>query len=214
MNIIVVGASGRVGRACVRRLEAQGRHVIACARHLDGIEASELVTPVAFDMAAPLNAMITVFKDAQADAIIFTAGSRGADVIHVDALGAIKTMEAAKGAGIKRYVLLGALFAAELERWDEPEVKRAIDQLPDYYPAKYFADDHLMHSGLDYTIVEPGALVEEARTGAVNVDGRQTGPIAIEDVAAMLVDSLGQLGSVGRVYQIIQGDTPIAQALQ
>ncbi|BDR53918.1 oxidoreductase [Bombiscardovia apis] len=214
MRVIVVGASGRVGKATIEQLTKRGHTVVACARHFDQVKTSGQVEAEGFDMTGDLNAMTATFLQAQAQAVVFTAGSRGADVIHVDALGAIKTMEAAQGAGIKRYVLLGALYAADLERWDEPGVKKVIDQLPDYYPAKYFADDHLMHSGLDYTIVEPGALVETAGRGSVATDPEQAGPIAIEDVAEMLAASLDEPASVGRVYRIIHGDTPIEQALQ
>ncbi|BDR52115.1 oxidoreductase [Bombiscardovia nodaiensis] len=213
MRVIVVGASGRVGKATIEELTKRGKAVVAYARHIEQVETGEQVEAVSLDMTADLKGMTAAFRRAQADAIIFTAGSRGADVIRVDALGAIKTIEAAKQAGIKRYVMLGALYAADLERWDEPEVQQVIEQLPDYYPAKYFADDHLMHSGLDYTIVEPGTLVERAGTGRVSTDPQGTGSIAIPDVAAMLAASLDQPSSVGRIYRIIEGDTPIGQAL-
>ncbi|RBP99644.1 NAD(P)H-binding protein [Bifidobacterium xylocopae] len=214
MKVIVIGATGRVGRATVSLLTKQGDDVLACSRSADKISATERVHPLELDTTGPLATMVEAFSSFKADAVVFTAGSRGADVIHVDALGAIKTIEATKAAGIKRYVLLGALFSADLERWDEPEVKKVINQLPDYYPAKYFADDHLMHSGLDYTIVEPGSLVEEPGKGRVSTNPSEAGPIPIEDVAAMLAGSLKESASVGRIYRVIQGGTPIEQALR
>lgn len=40
------------------------------------------------------------------DAVYFTAGSRGKDLLQTDAFGAVKTMQAAKKLSIERYIML------------------------------------------------------------------------------------------------------------
>lgn len=53
---------------------------------------------------------------AGSDAVIFTAGSRGKDLLQTDAYGAVKLMQAAKQAGINRFVMLSALFSLTPEK--------------------------------------------------------------------------------------------------
>lgn len=65
-----------------------------------------------------------VYRQTEADAVVFTAGSRCKDVLQVDAMGAVKTIEAALKVGIQRYVMLGVMFAADVNRWEDPEVSK------------------------------------------------------------------------------------------
>ena len=125
----------------------------------------------------------------------------------------MKTIEAAKAVGITRYVMLGAMYAADWLRWEQPQVKPAIDALADYYVTKNMADQYLIGSGLDYTIIEPGSLTEQKGTGAIRVEPDGPGPIPIPDVAQCLADCVDLPQTVGRIYNIVGGSTPIRQAL-
>lgn len=51
------------------------------------------------------------------NAIYFVAGSRGKDLLQTDAMGAVKTMQAAEKDGIKRYIMLSSLYALQPEMW-------------------------------------------------------------------------------------------------
>lgn len=53
------------------------------------------------------------------DAIYFVAGSRGKDLLETDAMGAVKTMQAAEKDGIKRYIMLSSLYALQPEMWSK-----------------------------------------------------------------------------------------------
>lgn len=213
MKVIVIGATGRVGRLVCSDLVDSGHEVVASSRGAGAIPPSEHVEGLVLDLHSPLSAIVRVFEATGADAVIFTAGSRGEDIMQVDALGAIKTIEAAKKAGIERYIMLGAMYAADMTRWEEPGPKMAIRALPDYYVAKFVADDHLLHSGLDYTIIEPGSLVDEEGTGKIQVGPTRPGQIPIPDVAGALAACVDLPGTVGRVYDMVGGPTPIGQAL-
>ena len=102
---------------------------------------------------------------------------------------------------------------ADWLRWEQPQVKPAIDALADYYVTKNMADQYLIGSGLDYTIIEPGSLTEQTGTGAIQVEPDGPGPIPIADVAQCLADCVDLPQTTGRIYNIIAGGTPIRQAL-
>ena len=212
-RIILVGATGRVGASALANLVKAGHEVVACARGASKIQASQQVEPLTLDLHNPLSQVTDAFRKRQADAVVFTAGSRGKDINQIDALGAMKTIEAAKKVGITRYIMLGAMYAADWLRWEQPQVKPAIDALADYYVTKNMADQYLIGSGLDYTIIEPGRLTEQKGTGTIQVEPDGPGPIPIPDVAQCLADCVDLPQTIGRIYNITGGSTPIRQAL-
>ena len=212
-RIILVGATGRVGALTCEDLVKAGHEVVACARGASQIHARQQVEPVTLDLHDPLSQVTDAFGKTHADAVVFTAGSRGKDINQIDALGAMKTIEAAKTVGITRYVMLGAMYAADWLRWEQPQVKPAIDALADYYVTKNMADQYLISSVLDYTIIEPGSLTEQTGTGAIQVEPDGPGPIPIPDVAQCLADCVDLPQTSGKIYNIIGGVTPIKQAL-
>ena len=212
-RIILVGATGRVGALTLEDLVKAGHQVVACARGASKILASQQVEPMTLDLHDPLSQITDAFRKMHADAVVFTAGSRGKDINQIDALGAMKTIEAAKAVGITRYVMLGAMYAADWLRWEQPRVKPAIDGLADYYVTKNMADQYLIGSGLDYTIIEPGSLTEKDGTGAIQVEPDGPGPIPIPDAAQCLADCVDLPQTVGGIYNIVGGSTPIRQAL-
>ena len=100
---------------------------------------------------------------------------------------------------------------------DEPE--RGPESLHHYFRAKAVADKRLQASGLNYTIVRPGFLTNEPGTGAI-ATGDDLGPIAKdthsvtrEDVARVLVDCLALDNTIEKTFEMIGGETPIADAL-
>ena len=202
-----------MGALTLENLVKAGHKVVACARGASKIPASQQVEPTTLDLHDPLSRITDSFRTMHADAVVFTAGSRGKDINQIDALGAMKTIEAAKAVGITRYVMLGAMYAADWLRWEQPQVKPAIDALADYYVTKNMADQYLIGSGLDYTIIEPGSLTEQKGTGAIQVEPDGPGPIPIPDVAQCLADCVDLPQTVGRIYNIVGGSTPIRQAL-
>ena len=202
-----------MGALTLEDLVKADHEVVACARGVSKTPASQQVETMTLDLHDPLSQITDAFRKMHADAVVFTAGSRGKDINQIDALGAMKTIEAAKAVGITRYVMLGAMYAADWLRWEQPQVKPAIDSLADYYVTKNMADQYLINSGLDYTIIEPGSLTEQDGTGAIQVEPDGPGPIPIPDVAQCLADCVDLPQTVGRIYNIVGGSTPIRQAL-
>lgn len=200
MKIFVAGSTGRVATELLKKLSAKNYQVIAGARRPEAVVELPNVTPQKMDLHASEDELGALLKGV--DAIIFTAGSRGKDLLQTDAYGAVKLMQAAKKAGITRFVMLSALFSITPEKWPE--------NLKDYYVAKFFADNYLINqSDLDYTIIQPGGLLEETGQGCVELGDKGFTAISIEDTASVLAEVVDKSSTVKRVIAINPGDTPI-----
>ena len=210
MKVFVAGASGRVGQEVVARLASRGDEVLAGCRNPKGVDWPNGAVPVEFDLHWDVPAMVDHIKGC--DAVYFVAGSRGKDLLQVDAFGAVKLMKAAEEAGAKRFVMLSSLFAMQPEKWSEVESLAAITN---YNIAKMFADEWLANNtGLDWTIVQPSVLAEEPGTGKIELDPQNGGKNPIPDVAEVLVEVLGMPNAIGKVIMMTGGDEPISEALE
>lgn len=210
MQVLVAGATGRVGKAVIKRLVDEGYDVIAAARRENAVEVVDpehvTVQHLYFhDSLAKIEDEI-----GHPDAVIFVAGSRGKDLLQTDLNGAVKLMKAAEANGVKRYVQLSSAFALDQDKWAEiPSLASIID----YDIAKYFSDEWLIHNtNLDYTIIQPGNLMEKPATGKTSFTP-EGGENSIDDVAQVLVDSLKYDNTIHQVIIMHDGDTPIDEAL-
>ena len=89
------------------------------------------------------------------------------------------------------------------------------DSMKPYYEAKRDADDALRGSSLAYTIVRPGALTDDPGTGliAAGLPIRVAGDVPRDDVAATLAAVLAEPRTAGVTFDLLSGDTPIAEAV-
>lgn len=210
MKIFVVGASGRVASELIKDLVKNGHQVTAASRHPESIVLADdpQVTAVKLDLHADVDEIAKVIGNQ--DAIYFTAGSRGKDLLQTDAFGAVKTMQAAQKNGIKRYVMLSSMHALEPEYWH----LEGLAQIMDYNVAKFFADHYLVHdTDLDYTIVQPTALTEEPGTGKVTFGDKLEKSNSISDVAKVLAEVLEYKNTIKKVIMMSSGNTAIKDAL-
>lgn len=212
-NTLVIGAHGKVGQLIVRDLAQQGHHVLAGFRdEAQSASVSNLdnVTPVHFDLQFLPNQIVTFYKKHAIDEIIFTAGAGGASdalTTQIDLDGAVKSMDAAKVAGIKRYVMISAAGADIRDHW----IKSGIYT---YFMMKHYADRFLQDSDLNYTIVRPTTLTNEAGIGKVqtSVDFNQTNlTISRADVANFVSTIIDQPDTYRRIYEITAGSELIDQ---
>lgn len=72
-----------------------------------------------------------------------------------------------------------------------------------------------MNSGLNYTIIRPGYLLNEKGTGLVTVaENLNVRSIPREDVARTIVQSLDEPNTYKKAFDLMSGDTEIAEALK
>ncbi|GLR30303.1 Nucleoside-diphosphate-sugar epimerase [Psychrobacter pacificensis] len=210
MKILVVGASGRVGGELVKQLLADEHQVIGTTRQEKKLFDNDNYTQLDLDITASKES-IEKQLDQDIDAVYFVAGSGGKNVLEVDLHGAVKTMQAAQDKGIKRYIMLSSVFSLETEKWDN---NPNIADLKDYYISKHYADHWLVNnSSLDYTIVQPGALKERDGTGKITINDTSSGENAIEDVATTLAAVLTADNTIGKVFNLHNGDIDINEAI-
>jgi nucleoside-diphosphate-sugar epimerase len=210
MKILVVGASGRVGGDLVKQLLADDHQVIGTTRQEEKLFDNDNYTQLDLDITASKES-IEKQLDQDIEAVYFVAGSGGKNVLEVDLHGAVKTMQAAQDKGIKRYIMLSSVFSLETDKWDE---NPGIADLKEYYISKHYADHWLVNnSSLDYTIVQPGALKERAGTGKITINDTSSGENAIEDVATTLAAVLTADNTIGKVFNLHNGDIDINEAV-
>lgn len=205
----MVGSTGRVGKSLLKSLSTTDHQIYAGARKVEQVPQYNNVKAVHFDldwtpeeMAKQLHGM---------DAIINVSGSGGKSLLKVDLYGAVKLMQAAEKAEVKRFILLSTVFALQPEKWVGP----GFDSLKDYYIAKYFADLYLTkETRLAYTILQPGTLTEEKGTGLIAINDNQSGKNTIEDVAQTLKALIHTDQAIGKVITMHNGSLPITQALE
>ncbi|WP_044398340.1 SDR family oxidoreductase [Lacinutrix sp. Hel_I_90] len=205
-NILVAGANGTTGKQIITLLiQSQYFNPIAMVRDEAQFKSFEnqKVDVVMADLEKDVS---HVFETNRIDKVIFAAGSGGKNVIEVDQNGAKRVIHSAKEAGVKKFVMLSSMGA------DNPE---AAEQLVDYLKAKQNADAYLKDSGLNYTIVRPGALNNEKATDkiALEIKLNTEGEISRADVAQTLVRSLNDDTANRKTFEIISGETLIGKAL-
>jgi len=147
-----------------------------------------------------------------ADVVVFAAGAGPGSGPErkktVDLGGAIKLIDAAKANGITRYLMISAMGAGNPSSWSE--------QMRPYYEAKAGADEALMSSDLEYTIVRPGGLTNDPGTGLVALAPKleRSGRVPREDVAAVLLESIEADNTIGKTFDLLSGDKTIREAVR
>ncbi|MGM0212800.1 NAD(P)H-binding protein [Enterococcus sp. AZ109] len=204
MKVFIAGATGRVAQALIERLVEKGHFVYAGARRENEIPESDQVKPVHLDLHGDVASLAKTLGDAEA--IYFVAGSRGKDLLQTDLYGSVKLMQAAEQEGIARYIQLSSLFALVPENWS--------DSITNYNIAKFFSDSWLIdNTDLDYTILQPGNLKEEAGSGKITTKIEKRSENSIENVATVLAEVLERPNTYQKVIMMGDGDTPIDEAL-
>lgn len=207
MKVIVIGANGNTATRAIKLL-ADGHHdPVAMIRNPDQRPKFDAlgVPTVLADLEYPIDHAV-----AGCDAVIFAAGSGGHTgkdkTVLVDHIGAIRSMVAAQVHGAKRYVMLSSINADE----------NSTSKIAHYHKAKALADRHLMETDLDWTVVCPGGLRDYAGNGRVSVS-EQThleGITTRDNLAAVLVACLDRPNTIGKRFSLLEGDTPIDEALE
>lgn len=207
MKVLVVGSNGRVGSQLIDKLVKKGHFVYAGTRRDNLTSNSNHLRYVHIDLSDSPEVIAKQMYDAEA--IFFTAGSRGKNLLQIDLNGAVKVMRATEIKKIKRFILLSSVFVLDQDKWNEPFFKG----LTDYNIAKHFADQWLINNTeLDYTILQPGALKEIPGSGKIDVNIDKAGENSIENVVNALAHCLHEPATIGKVITMRDGKTPIQDA--
>lgn len=214
MRIVIAGGHGQIALRLERLLTARGDEVAGIIRKPE--QAGALLVsdtePVVCDLeTASLEDVVKHLEGA--DAAVFAAGAGpGSGVARkdtVDRRSAVLFADAAERAGVRRFLIISTMGAAHEPPPDTEPVFAA------YLRAKAAADDDIRaRAGLDWTVLRPGRLTNEPGTGRVKL-AEHTGRAEItrDDVAAVLVALLDEPRTAGHTLELINGDTPVAEAV-
>lgn len=212
-TIAVVGGNGQIARLLHPLLVARGHTPIALVRsesqrnRLEAMGAAVRLLDIERSTPGDFSA---AFEGAHA--VVFLAGGGPDGNIErkrtVDLEGALKSIEGAQQAGISRFVQVSAINVDEPVPDDASPVWRA------YVEAKRAADAALRDSGLDWTIIRPGLLTDDDPTGLVELrDDVARAEVPRADVAAVLAEVLDSGAGIGAQWNLVSGDTPVADAV-
>ena len=209
MDVVIAGGHGKIALRLLRLLTDRGdraRGLIRNPAHAADLEAVG-AEPVLCDLEQDDDVARHVEG---ADAVVFAAGagpgSGPARKRTMDLGGAVKLIDAARANGIARYVMVSSMGAGQPER--------ASEAMRPYIEAKAEADERLVASGLDHTIVRPGRLTDAPGTGRVRAGlDIGTGEVTRDDVAATLLAVLDADNTVGKIFDLLDGETPIEEAV-
>lgn len=210
-KIVIIGGHGKVALHLARQLSQRGDQVTSIIRNPDHeadiaeTGARPLLHDIEHTDAESLAAVL-----AGHDAVVWSAGAGGGDPARTNAVdrdAAIASMDAAAQAGVFRYVMVSYRGAGR----DEIP---ADNPFSTYAGAKAAADAHLRSSGLQWTILAPGALDLEPGAGTIQLD---TGydrsldgtSVSREDVASVVASALADETTIGSTYEFVGGGTPI-----
>ena len=211
MRVAIAGGHRQIALRLATLLSTRGDQVVALIRnpeHAADVEHAG-AEPAVVDLERASEAEVAEAISG-ADAVVFAAGagpgSGPARKETMDYGGAVKLVAAAKQAGIHRYLIVSSMGA-------DPDAP-GEDTFSVYLRAKGRADDAVRASGLDVTVVRPGGLTNDPGTGRVRLGEKlPRGQVTRDDVAAVLVAVLDSPSTVGRTFDLIGGDTPIAEAV-
>jgi nucleoside-diphosphate-sugar epimerase len=215
MRIVIAGGHGKIALRLERLLAGRGDAVAGIIRnpaHADDLRATG-AEPVVCDLESATVEQVARHLES-ADAAVFAAGAGPASGIArketVDYAAAALFADAAEAAGVRRFVVISSMGADR----EPPEGTDPV--FAAYLRAKGAADASIRaREGLDATILRPGRLTDDPGTGRVTL-AESTGPgeVTRDDVAAVIAALLSEPGTARRTLELINGDTPIQDAVK
>ncbi|MET9463481.1 SDR family oxidoreductase [Streptomyces sp. NPDC006544] len=213
MRIVIAGGHGQIALRLERLLAARGYEVAGIIRDPEqGDDLREAgAEPVLCDLeSASVEHVAGILQGA--DAAVFAAGAGPGSGVgrkdSVDRGAAMLFADAAERAGVRRFLMVSSMGA---------DTRREGDEVFDaYLRAKGAADEYLRtRLGLEWTVLRPGALLDDAGTGLVRLEARAgRGPVPRDDVAAVLAELLETPATAGLTLELISGSTPVAVAVK
>lgn len=212
-RIAIFGGHGQVALRLAPLLVERGHEVGSIVRNPDHVAdiANVGATPLVADIENLDVEKIAALLDGF-DTVVWSAGAGGgsADRTYaVDRDAAIRSMDAAGRVGITRYVMV-SYFGADTQHGVDPS-----NSFFAYAEAKAAADAYLKSTSLSWTILGPSALTLDPGTGSISTkdNGAIGASVTRDDVAAVVAETVDTPGTIGRVIEFDNGDTPIAEAL-
>lgn len=213
-NIVIFGSHGKIGQQLVR-LIAGANSTLRATAVVRNDEQAKTIASIASANVSTTNFTLddsTVSEIASVikghDAVVFSVGSAGKNLLQVDLDAAVKTFEATVEANVRRFIIISALRAEDRDFGAKSGIRN-------YYIAKHYADRILVdefNKKLDFTILKPTALSDEPATGKIRFIGKKDtdiGKVTRADVAKVIYEIINLDSTYGKSYDFANGDLDI-----
>lgn len=208
MRITIFGGHGKIALLLAPLLVDAGHEVRSVIRnpdHVADVEATGATAVLSSVEDADTTTLTSLLSGT--DAVVWSAGAGGdpARTRAVDRDAAIRSMDAAQNAGVRRYVMVSFSGAFPEHRVPEDNPFRA------YQDAKIAADEHLRGTDLNWTVLAPGTLTDDPGHRAVNPDAtsRSGDEASRELVAQVALQVLDDSRASRRTLVFGSGDVPL-----
>ncbi|MFE6100743.1 NAD(P)H-binding protein [Streptomyces laurentii] len=213
MRVVIAGGHGQIARRLERLLTAGGHEPVGIVRRPEQAEdlRKDGADAVVLDLeSATVGEVAEALRGA--DAAVFAAGAGPGSGVDrkdtVDRAAAVLLADAAERAGVRRFVIVSSMGADARHEGDE-----VFDV---YLRAKGAADDDVRgRQALDWTVLRPGMLTNDAGNGLVRLEARTgRGPVPRDDVAAVLAELLDTPATAGLTLELVSGSIPVSVAVK
>lgn len=209
-SVLVIGASGQIGKMVVQKLLDKGYRVRAMVRDANRLGGMNHPNLDIFEKDLESD-FFQAFQGM--DCVVFAAGSGGSTgpdkTLLIDLWSARNAVEYAVRAKISHFIMVSAVGAGNPDDIDS--------KIKPYLVAKHMADEHLMKADIRHTILRPGTLKDDPATGRLTAqrpDSREAMHVTREDVADMVVLVISKEDDDSRILELFQGDQSPEQVLR
>lgn len=211
-TIAIIGGHGKVALLLARIL-TDGSHTVSSLIR-DPQQRADITaagaTPVIADVENLTSEQLARLLVGY-DAVVWLAGAGGGSVERtyaVDRDAAIRSMDAARLAGVTRYVMV-SYKGSRVDHGASPD-----DGMFAYFEAKAAADEYLRGTDLSWTILGPSTLTQAVASGRIEVGASlPPGDVSRENVARVIAAVLAKPATIGRFIEFNDGQTPIDEAV-
>lgn len=198
--VLIVGGTRGTGLEIVKLLRARGQPVTVMARqssHTTALE--ELGVPVLRADALDAAQVKTVIGAGRFRAVISTLGARRKEKTPPDFEGNRNVIDATRAAGIRRFLMISTIGAGSSAETPSLAAKLFFG---DMMTLKTRAEEYVVASGLDYTVIRPGGLLDKEPSGkaVLSEDPETYSWIARADLAQLVADALDDQKTIGKTY--------------
>jgi len=195
--LLIFGASRGTGLEVARLARRKGQSVYGVIRSqsaaLEQLGVKTLSGNV--DDAAQVADVCLQARDAGAVVSTLGGGTSDGD-------GTMRVIDAVRAGGIRRFILVSSLGAGDSRAYAS---QRLLDAIGPILEEKTRAENHLAASGLDFTIIRPGQLLDAPANhrASLREDPSLHGGIPRADLAALILECLDQPETIGRTFTAV-----------
>ena len=208
-DVLVFGGTRGIGLETVRQLRESGEAVTVLVRETSDLTALNEIDGVSTTVgdAMDMDSITRAYASGAFELAISTLGGKPDAGFEVDSVGNMNAIDGAEAAGVKRFILVTSIGAGDSRAAAPLKMLQALDNV---LVGKEKAERHLIDSGLTWTIIRPGLLLDKPRNdkSVLTQDTSALGLVPRAEVARLVVESVSNESTFGQIYSAIEKKSP------